>query len=196
VTFYKACACGCGGEVNPKTPGRPARYIHGHNRTAKPVTPLADRFWNRVEVRGQDECWIWTGGVDGRDRRGRVWYQGRNIPASRAALLLSGVDVPDGAYVCHHCDNPPCVNPQHLYVGDAASNVADMDRRGRRIARVPHPGSAGERNHAARLTDQQVIEIRKSYSGRRGEQTAIAKAYGVTPALISGIVRGQHRASI
>lgn len=95
---------------------------------------------------------------------------------------------------CHHCDNPICVNPVHLYVGTAQTNVDDMDRRGRRVARVPHPAARGERNHNARLTNDQVSAIRSRYTGKRGEQSALAREYGVTPQLVQLIVRGSHRA--
>ena len=191
------CACGCGGGSRPKPANRPARHIHGHNPVTRTTPDLAARFWPRVAVGTDDECWLWLGGHDAKDGRGRIWYQGRNIPAPRAALTLSGVEVPAGAFVCHHCDNPPCVNPRHLYVGDAASNVADMIQRGRRVVSCAlRPAQAGEHNHAARLTDQQVDDIRAAYTGARGEQSALARAYGVTPQLVHMIVRGKHRAAI
>ena len=195
MTYYKAirCECGCGHEVIPKTPGRAARFIHGHNRPSRPVVPLARRFWPRVQVGSPDECWPWTGGSDS-DGRGRVWLDGKNIPAPRAALILSGVLVEPGSFICHHCDNPPCVNPNHLYVGSPMSNVRDMLARGRgRSKGVPRPASHGEKNHNAKLSDADVREIRQRYTGVRGEQTLLAQEFGVTQALIHMIVKGDHR---
>lgn len=156
---------------------------------------LAERFWTRVDQRGPDDCWNWTGGHSA-DGRGQVWNMGRNIPAPRAALMLSGVAIPHGAIICHRCDNPPCVNPAHLYAGSHLENVRDMDARGRRVSRVPHPASRGERNHNAKLTDDQIREIRSRYSGIRGEQSALAREFGVTQSLIYLIVRKDHRANL
>lgn len=195
TTYYKAtlCACGCGGPVRPKTPGRKARYIHGHNPVPPRTEPLEVRWRRRVAFAGPDECWPWTGGHD-TDGRGRVWFNGRNIPATRVALMLMGWAIPAGSFICHTCDNPPCVNPRHLYVGSALTNVRDMDERGRRVARVPKPGARGEKNHNARLSDAAVAEIRQKYTGARGEQTRLAREYGVTQALVSLIVGGAYRA--
>lgn len=105
--------------------------------------------------------------------------------------MLSGAAVPPGSLACHHCDNPPCVNPAHLYVGTALSNVRDMDSRGRRVVGSNTP--RGEQNPNAKLTDVQVSEIRLRYTGRRGEQSALATEYGVTQALVHMIVKGRHR---
>lgn len=197
TTYFKAvrCACGCGREVQPKTPGRAAVYVHGHNPTSHPTAPLAERFWNRVEICAPDECWPWTG-AHGRDGRGRVWLDGRNIPAPRAALILAGVQYRAGAFACHHCDNPPCVNPSHLYFGTPGDNVRDMDDRGRRVKHGALPSMAGELNHHAKLSDSDVTAIRRAFTGRRGEQSALARQYGVTPQLIHLIVRGGHRAAV
>jgi len=192
TTERQLCACGCGVPVAPKTPGRAAVYRHGHNPVPVRQTPLGERFWPKVDRRRPDECWPWLGGRD-KDGRGRVWFEGRNMPAPRASLILAGVEVPSDAFACHHCDSPPCVNPEHLYVGTPMTNVSDMDSRGRRVSRVAHPASAGERNHNAKLTDAQVAEIRQRYSGTRGEQTALAREYGVTQALVHMIVKGSHR---
>lgn len=186
------CACGCGTTLAPKTPNRPAVFVHGHNVVPRRRTPLETRFWAQVQRGGIDECWTWLGATVG-GGYGRIWdsESRRNRRASEVALTLSGVTVPSGAFVCHHCDNPPCVNPRHLYVGDALTNERDKIARGRR----PRIGGSlpGERNHQAKLTDKQVAEIRARYTGRRGEQTELAREYGVTQANISLIVRRGSR---
>jgi hypothetical protein len=195
VRYFKAtrCACGCGRQVRPRTPNRPARFIHGHNTPPRRRRPIAERFWEKVAVGALSDCWPWLGGACG--GYGRIWDtdMGSNRRATEVALVLSGITVPPGAMVCHHCDTPRCVNPAHLYVGDAATNVADMDRRGRRRASVPHPAARGERNHNAKLTDAEVRAIRARYTGLRGEQSALAREYGVTPQLVQMVVRGGHR---
>ncbi len=101
------------------------------------VRPLEDRFWAFV-VKGPG-CWTWTGATSagyGRIREGRAGT--RYIGAHRVSWELANGPIPDGLFVCHKCDNPPCVRPDHLFLGTAADNVADMiaKGRGRKPARV------------------------------------------------------------
>jgi hypothetical protein len=85
---------------------------------------------------GRDACWVFTGHrtVDG---YGRIRHNGRESNAHRVAYELARGPIPAGLVVCHRCDNPPCVNPAHLWLGTQADNIADMDAKGRRVA----PGS-------------------------------------------------------
>ena len=87
------------------------------------------RFNARVLV--TDGCWIWSAGRKGQHGYGGFWFGGRNVYAHRVALLLEGIDVPRDKLVCHHCDNPICVRPSHLYVGTYKTNAEDRERRGR-----------------------------------------------------------------
>jgi hypothetical protein len=86
---------------------------------------------------GWTACWPWTGHrtVDG---YGRAKHEGRDHNAQRVAWMLTVGSIPDGMVVCHRCDNPPCVNPDHLFLGSQADNIADMDAKGRR-RRAPRP---------------------------------------------------------
>lgn len=97
----------------------------------KPVSrPLADRFWEKVDRRGPDECWPWMG-VRTSNGYGQLWYARRHRPATHIALALDGRPVPKGMAACHHCDNPPCLNPAHLFVGTNSDNMRDMVAKGR-----------------------------------------------------------------
>jgi hypothetical protein len=102
--------------------------------------PLADRFWAKVQKGGIDDCWLWTASKDkagyGQIGRGSKLVPGSRRPhkASRVAWELTFGPVPDGVMVCHRCDIPSCVNPAHLFLGTQADNLADMTRKGRRIA--------------------------------------------------------------
>lgn len=92
-----------------------------------------DRFWRYVERGGAADCWIWSGSCD-KDGYGRFAFRGgRGIRAHRYMMrLILGRDLEADEKTLHHCDNPPCVNPDHLYLGDAKRNAEDREKRGRR----------------------------------------------------------------
>lgn len=122
-------------------------------------TPLYVRFWNHVEK--TDSCWLWTGaktafghGVvmcKGTKRRGKVQK------AHRVSWLLHFGPIEDGLFVCHTCDVPNCINPDHLYLGTSADNTRDCLERGR-IDRVKRP--RGEKHGNSKLTTDIVRDIR------------------------------------
>lgn len=114
-------------------------------------------FWS--QARKSDGCWEWTGAPNS-SGYGRFWTQGRRWLAHRLAYELAKGPIPAGLCVCHACDNRLCVNPDHLWLGTNADNVADRDRKGRRQA------PRGTRNPNAKLTPAEVLAIRW-YPGRR-----------------------------
>lgn len=101
--------------------------------------PLAERFWGRVNK--TETCWLWTGGTttNGYGRiyliRGGSW---KAVSAHRLSYELAFGRIPDGLCVLHHCDNPPCVNPAHLYAGTMTDNNRDMNSRGRHYRHTTH----------------------------------------------------------
>lgn len=134
--------------------------------------PRQEVFERWIDKSG--ECWLWLGAID-RDGYGIFTYCGATYRAPRVALQLDGRPVPARHYACHHCDNPACVRPSHLYVGTPTENMADAKKRGR--VRV------GERHYLSRLTEEDVRKIRSA----PGTQEAIAARFGVTRGLISQI---------
>lgn len=102
-------------------------------RSAVRKRPLAARFWEKVDKRGLDECWPWLAGTDGRGYGtigpGREHVS--DLKAHRVSYELNVGPIPAGMHVLHHCDNPPCVNPAHLWVGTDADNMHDMLAKGR-----------------------------------------------------------------
>ena len=111
----------------------------------------------------------------------------RNVRASRISWELHRGPVPEGLWLLHHCDNPPCVNPDHLFLGTPADNSADRDRKGRRN---PLIGSAGEDHPRARLTEEQVRAIRAEYDAEGTTHQKLADRYGVSRTTITMILTG------
>jgi len=118
------------------------------------------------------ECWRWTGSQD-KDGYGILTYGKRTYRAPRLALRFDGRPVPTGKYACHHCDNPACVRPDHLYHGTPKQNSKDAATRDRAIR--------GERQHMAKLTEAAVREIRAS----RTPDLVLAQKFGVSRSAVS-----------
>ena len=119
------------------------------------VRPLADRFWERVKKTAT--CWLWTGatngvgyGLIGKGRAGEG-----NAYAHRVSWEIHFGPIPAGLYVCHSCDNPPCVRPDHLFVASNSQNIIDARDKGR----LTRQHGTGRPN--AKLTDADVAEIRR-----------------------------------
>jgi hypothetical protein len=151
-----------------------------------------ERFWEKVDRSGgADACWPWTAS---RDALGygffRVSTRQSMWKSHRVAWLLTRGERPS-LLVCHRCDNPPCCNPAHLFLGTNADNIADRDAKGRTaVGMVTH---FGEASPLAKLSDEQVRQIRELYAGGGISQAAIAARYGVAQTHVGRIVRGKRR---
>lgn len=154
--------------------------------------PFEEWFWQQVEPKWTDAwktglsepCWEWqhTKATDG---YGAVSYEGRQRKAHRVAwVLATGEIIPKGMYLCHRCDNPPCVNPEHLYVGTNQQNQRDAVERGQ------HNPQRGEAHGMARLTLEQVQEMRRLFADGLN-QRELADRFGTTLANVHLIVRGK-----
>lgn len=165
-----------------------------------PIPELTERdkarFWAKVDVRGKDECWEWiAAGADfgyGIFRIGSKKYY-----SHRVSWVLERGLIPEDILVLHECDNPPCCNPIHFFLGTQKINIHDAmkkrrlacgDRNGARI----HPGARrGDRNGNSKLTKFKVLEMRKLYS--EGEtQVSIAKYFEIGQSHVSRIVNKKN----
>ena len=138
------------------------------------------RYWEKV--RKADGCWEWQAGV-GKNGYGQIGFRGGIVTSHRAAWILTNGPIPDGLYVCHHCDNRKCCNPDHLFLGTFQDNMSDMVSKGR------HGGSSGENHPKALLTWDTVREIRARYKAGNIIQRDLAVEYGVSTPTIAGVVR-------
>ena len=131
---------------------------------------------------GPGTCWPWTGRIN-RWGYGRLMVSMREYLVHRVAWEMARGTIPDGLFVCHRCDNPRCCNPEHLFLGTAADNNADMvaKRRNRR----------GQNHQNAKLTDAQVLAIRADCRSSR----AIAAEYGVSDTTICLVKKGVRQLS-
>jgi hypothetical protein len=139
-----------------------------------------ERFWSKVNKKEEDECWEWQAGRDNHGY-GQVVksysIDRRTRKAHRVSWELTSGKIPDGMCVLHTCDNPPCVNPSHLFLGTQRDNVRDCEIKGRK---TNPPIRNGEDNNHSRFTVEQVREIRERYSKGDVSQASLAREYGTS----------------
>lgn len=145
-----------------------------------PSRSLISRFWSYVTT--SDNCWEWQGSK--RNGYGRIWSDGKMVRAHRVSFVIHFGAIPNGLFVLHHCDNPGCVNPKHLFLGTQAENMKDCRDKGRSTGLMAFYGKGSE-CPSAKLTEEDVREIRR----RNDTQDRIAKEFGVCQKTISNIMR-------
>lgn len=133
---------------------------------------LIERFHEKWQLNPATNCWEWTAAKMGKgygaiSRRG----ERQKLYAHRLSYLMFHGEIPDGMYVCHTCDNPRCVRPSHLFLGDCGDNLQDMKAKERHLY--------GERNVKNKLTTEQVRQIHRLH--QQGMSThKIGKTYGIS----------------
>lgn len=144
------------------------------------VYPPEERITNNIAI-DDKRCWNWTGSK--RNGYGRLIVGSRSDgsrhseTAHRYSWLVFRGEIPDGYFVCHHCDNPACVNPEHLFIGTRQDNTNDRERKNR------NNHVLGERVPTSRFTEKDVVEIRQSNKSSR----ELARIYGVSKSSIQDI---------
>jgi hypothetical protein len=144
---------------------------------------VIERFWSKVEK--TDGCWLWKAKSKDWDGYGLFSANGRSVRAHRFSWQLANGRKPGKMLVCHRCDNPACVRPDHLFLGTACDNFRDCLAKGRYSPK-------GTGNAAAKIKEADVPKIRNLYATGQWSQQAIADIFGITQTAVSSIVRGKH----
>ena len=143
------------------------------------------RFWEKVEKR-PNGCWIWTSYVN-KDGYGMLSYSGKTERSHRFVWMMEYGEIPAGMCICHKCDNPACVNPDHLFLGTQRQNIVDMCSKERQRG-----SGKGERHHMSKLTREQVLEIRELYESGQYTIRKLADVYPVGRSMVWYIVSGKN----
>lgn len=162
--------------------GRLRMLATKRERSYPATEQVRDQLAAMAEHYAADACWVWVGLRD-KDGYGRVKpNETGTTRAHRIAFVVTNGSIPSGLHVCHRCDNPPCVNPAHLFLGTPADNTHDAVHKGR----MAH----GERHHLSKLTVSQVRQIRESRAARHTPVRELARVFGVSKSNIEFIVNG------
>lgn len=147
--------------------------------------PALDRFWDQTKRGADNECWSWTGAKT-KSGYGAFMVNYRYISAHRFSYELHRGPIPDRMFICHTCDNPACVNPNHLFPGTPRDNMLDKTAKGR--GRAGFRGFPSEQHPRARLTWEKVDTIREQR--RNGAKLIeLARQYGISTTQVSDIAR-------
>jgi hypothetical protein len=180
------CQCGCGQKTkiikynnkkNGHVAGKPMFCIRGHmmHRVGR-TKPIEERFWSFVDKGSDDECWNWKGAKkDG--GYGVIGLGKRLIRAPRLSYAMEYGEIPEGKFVCHHCDNPSCVNPRHLFLGTNQDNMNDMCDKG---------------NSRKKLTLDDAKRIKQLIFENKYSQVEIANMFNVSNSAICLIAKGKN----
>ena len=139
-----------------------------------------DRFWSKVDKSG--DCWRWTAHLN-TCGYGKFRYNKKSWTAQRISWMICYGKIPEGMLVCHRCDNPSCVNPDHLFLGTPKDNVRDCVSKGRRAPQC------GEKNYNSKLTEPEVTRIRSEYKSGGVTLQELADKYGVNYPAIHKIIK-------
>jgi hypothetical protein len=131
---------------------------------------IAENFWDNVTIGGVGDCWEWLRytNVDG---YGRLRWNEKYIGAHRVAWEKANGPIPGGMHVLHRCDNPPCVNPSHLFLGTNKDNMDDRDSKGRLNNKAGIAGAAAKKRAITHCPKGHLYDGENTYVNKRGQRS-------------------------
>lgn len=145
--------------------------------------PVEERFWEKVDKKGIDDCWNWIGSTN-KNGYGTFIFNGKVELSHRVSWIIHNGSILDNMNVLHDCDNPSCVNCNHLFLGTHKDNMRDMFNKNRH-----HIDKKGEKNNSAKLTESQVIEIRNLAATTNLTRKQIAGKYNISYSTAANIIK-------
>lgn len=147
---------------------------------------MLKRFKDSIRENPLTHCWEWAGGTLSKDGYGRMKIDGRHVMVHRVSYEMFVEKIPDGKLVLHKCDNPPCANPAHLFLGTNRENALDCLAKGRRLC--------GEHEPKAKLTDEAVRFIREHAQPKHPTLglTALARRFRVSVSAVRAVRSGRQ----
>jgi len=133
-------------------------------------------------VKKTKKCWLWTGTKNRRGYGKFCFREKKTAIASRVSYILFKGDIPDNYLICHTCDNPSCVNPEHLWAGTTRDNAVD---------RISKKRFVGDEHPLSRLDAEKVIQMRKLANSGKYKQKVLAKMFGITAGHVNNIIHNR-----
>ena len=144
------------------------------------------RFTDKIQK--TDTCWIWNGTRQTKGY-GQLWYNGKLHSAHRISYAIYNGGIEPDKVVMHTCDNPNCVNPEHLKLGTQSDNMQDAKKKNRAFNIPPRKG---EENNKTKLNEEKVLKIRELYEQGNITQLELSNMYGVTKTAIHFIIKRKN----